>query len=563
MPRILPQRLRLAALVSVGLVAIAVPALLAFEAWSASRRHRQAAERALRDHADFAAGTYRQRVIGRLFVATAAVIRPLGNARASYPNGALPPPGVMRAAAEQAARCVDCGTPLRPTYYFRVTLADSSLDIDGPPMPAARRAALIADATSLGDFGASREWDVTSAMDTLVAGMELVYITVRRGPDGLPRAVYGFAVALDEVRETILRPTVTAGSLLPLPRTGEQPNDSVLSVSLVVPRGSQRLELSPRVRPDLYSATLHGGLFLGGWHIRVSLDPRTAPPLLIGGLPPSRAPLLAALVLLTAVLVGATVFVAWRALELARLRADFVAGVSHELRTPLAQILLFAETLSHGRMDSRGEVRSAGRIIVGEARRLMQLVDNVLTFGQAARTTRARVKAPLESHRLAPLVRETVESFAPMAAATDTRVHVTRAEDVVAPVDRGAIRQILLNLLDNAAKYGPAGQTIRVSLVLAGDRARLVVEDEGPGIPASDRERVWQPFARLPRDVEAQVAGSGIGLAVVLDLLARHGGAARIEDRPAGGALVAIELPGAAVDAHHDDLARDPAECVS
>jgi predicted Zn-dependent peptidase len=97
---------------------------------------------------------------------------------------------------------------------------------------------------------------------------------------------------------------------------------------------------------------------------------------------------------------------------------------------------------------------------------------------------------------------------------------------LVAPVDADALRQMLLNLLDNAVKYGPAQQTITVSLEALDGRARIRVEDEGPGIPAADRERVWDRFWRLERDRGSAVAGTGIGLSVVRELVALHGGRA-------------------------------------
>jgi signal transduction histidine kinase len=536
--------LRVVAIIAAAIVAIATPVALGHEAWNAARRHRQAAERALADHADFAAVGYRQRVIARLFGPVGAVFRPLGNARLAHPDGPLPPLALLRQTAAEADRCVDCGPAVRPTYFFRLTLADSTIEVDGPDLSAARRAFLLGELTTLGKPDAPRDWEIASTMDTLVVGgPDVVYVTVRRGPTGAPRAVYGFAVPITALRDTFLRPVLELGSLLALPMQTAPPNDSVLAVTLLAPNGSGRLELTPRALPTRYSSTIPGSVFLGGWQLRVSLDPGRAPALLIAGLPPSRTPLLATLVLLTILLIGTTLFVAWRALELARLRENFVASVSHELRTPLAQILLFGETLSHGRVDTRREVRSSARIIVGEARRLMQLVDTVLLFGRGKRPNGST--APLEELALAELVHETVATFAPVASATDARVRVTRADGVIVPGDRGAIRQILLNLLDNAVKYGPSGQTVAVSLTLVDEWARLTIDDEGPGVPASDRGRVWRPFVRLRRDVDAQIAGSGIGLAVVRELADRHAGRAFIEDAPNGGARIVVELPGA------------------
>src|SRR5215208_3973839 len=224
-----PRRAALTALAAVGLLAAALPAALALEAWRATHHHRAAAERALRDHATFAALSFRQRFIGRVYGAVGAVLRPVGNARAAYPAGPLPPLALLRRASE-AARACDCGPVLVPSYYFRLTLADSSLEVDGPPLPAARRAWLVAEFTNLGELRESREWEFTSTTDALApGGGEIVYATARRGPDGLPRALYGFAVGLPSVRETMLRPTVTGPPLLPVAPRGAPPNDSMLS----------------------------------------------------------------------------------------------------------------------------------------------------------------------------------------------------------------------------------------------------------------------------------------------------------------------------------------------
>jgi len=103
---------------------------------------------------------------------------------------------------------------------------------------------------------------------------------------------------------------------------------------------------------------------------------------------------------------------------------------------------------------------------------------------------------------------------------------------------------MLVNLLDNAVKYGPADQTITVGLDAADGRARIRVEDQGPGVPAADRERIWDRFWRLERDRGSAVAGTGIGLSVVRELVALHGGRAWAEEGRAGnGARFVVELP--------------------
>ncbi len=120
-------------------------------------------------------------------------------------------------------------------------------------------------------------------------------------------------------------------------------------------------------------------------------------------------------------------------------------------------------------------------------------------------------------------------------------------EGLVAPVDAEALRQMLVNLLDNAVKYGPPDQTITVGLDAADGKARIRVEDQGAGIPAADRERIWDRFWRLERDRGSAVAGTGIGLSVVRELVALHGGRAWAEEgRGGNGARFVLELPLAA-----------------
>src|SRR5438445_12247258 len=108
---------------------------------------------------------------------------------------------------------------------------------------------------------------------------------------------------------------------------------------------------------------------------------------------------------------------------------------------------------------------------------------------------------------------------------------------------------MLLNLLDNAVKYGPPGQTVTLGLTVTDGRARICVDDQGPGIPPAERERIWERFWRLERDRGSAVAGTGIALAVVRELAALHRGRAWIEDPPgghAGGARFVLEEPAAA-----------------
>ena len=113
---------------------------------------------------------------------------------------------------------------------------------------------------------------------------------------------------------------------------------------------------------------------------------------------------------------------------------------------------------------------------------------------------------------------------------------------LIVNVDPRALRQIVLNLLDNAVKYGPLGQTVSVSLTGTETTVRIAVEDNGPGVPKSERDRIWDPYYRLGRETDASVGGSGIGLSIVRELVLLNGGRTWVEDAPGGGARFVVEF---------------------
>jgi signal transduction histidine kinase len=275
------------------------------------------------------------------------------------------------------------------------------------------------------------------------------------------------------------------------------------------------------------------------------------------------------LLLLTGLLTTIIVRNLQREHELARLRLEFSASVSHELRTPLAQILLFGETLTLGRTRSDSERMNAASVIVREARRLMHLVDNTLAFSRAERPV---VSLSPKRVRLAPIVSEVIEGFTPLASVRNATITQNVDQGAGAFIDPGAVRQILINLLDNAVKYGPAGQEINVELStghtgvvprpallaseqpLGRDTVRLTVDDEGPGVVGSAREEIWVPFARGRNGEGATGTGCGLGLSVVRDLAERHDGKAWVEQTPSGhGSRFVVEFPSVATSDQTDE----------
>ncbi len=270
------------------------------------------------------------------------------------------------------------------------------------------------------------------------------------------------------------------------------------------------------------------------------------------GAGPSGA-LVIGLVLVNALLVTVAVWQLRRERELARLREDFVAGVSHELRTPLAQIRMFADTLLLDRIRNPAEGRRAIEIIGQETRRLSQLVENVLYFHRHRRAPAAAPGAPLE---LRAFIVDVADTFKPLASSRRVRIEVRiPADEVIVVASADGLRQVMLNMLDNAVKFGPADAVVTAGLEIHGPDARISVEDHGAGIPLEDRRRVFEPFERGA--VTGGTGGAGIGLAVVRQIVREQGGTVTVEDTTTGGARFVVSLP------RLSDEPQEPATAVA
>jgi signal transduction histidine kinase len=223
------------------------------------------------------------------------------------------------------------------------------------------------------------------------------------------------------------------------------------------------------------------------------------------------------------------------------------------MRTPLAQILLFGETLQLGRVRTDADRALATGAIVQEARRLMRLVDNVLRF---TRLEQGPAALRQEAVAVDALVRETSVQFAPLAETSGATLEVIAQQGVEALADADALRQVLLNLLDNAVKYGPPSQRVVARVARVDDAVTVTVEDEGPGIVSGDRERIWQPFERASHSSLSR-SGSGLGLTIVRQLVEAMGGRVMYESvhTDGTGARFIVRLPVATPNALYRNAA--------
>ena len=516
------------------LLCLGVVAVLAAQTQAAVQSHRAMAEKVLRDYAALGADEFVRRATNELgFFGYYTAITALGEGVAGSPEAPLPEPVELAARGSGETRHA---LALVRTFY-RFHPVRGTLETSGTALSTAEAAWLRAFLQREGarPLPAGRRYDARYAR---LEGALHGFVTLPRGGGALGFALEPRALA------AALSKAVARGPLLPASLGGDGLGSDAFYLSLTDPFGGEILRSGTPVAGAVGAERRLGADYNGilqDFVVRASIDPAAAGKLLIGGLPRSRLPVLLTLLAVTAGLTLTAVLQLRRERALHRLRSDFVSRVSHELRTPLTQIRMFSETLLLERVRSEGERARYLGIIDREARRLSHLVENVLSFSRTERGRMALAPRPLD---LAPVVRDLVEEFRPLAAGRHARLATEVREGTMASVDDDALRQVLLNLLDNAVKYGPEGQEVRVGVTPGSPGARVWVDDEGPGVPAGDRDRIWQRFFRLEAHRESAIAGTGIGLTVVRDLVALHGGRSWVETGARGGARFVVEFPG-------------------
>ncbi|HLZ45220.1 MAG TPA: HAMP domain-containing sensor histidine kinase [Gemmatimonadales bacterium] len=529
-------RVRRGSVVALLLVlAFAVAAALGVQASETAHDHRAQADRVLRDYASLAAARVAQRSATEIYYAVKSPLTALQHAHEVAPHKPPPVPGELHFDVMEH----DFSIAPYIRFTFRMDLKTGELQTCGQALPLLVRRWLVDTLPVHTRTVYDTSWHMGTILGQPAGDRRYVAYTVLRDAHGALRTALGFEMEPGTLKPLIVQATEKF-PLLPRPLTGGVQYDSMGSIIITDHYGTEIYRSAVQYTSP-FTARDTVGKDMGDLYAQATLRGAIADKLIIGGLPKSRLPLILGLLGVTAALIGTALFQLRRESQLTRLRTDFISGVSHELRTPLAQIRMFSETLTLGRVRSDEERRRSLAIIDQEARRLTHLVENLLHFSRAERRA-ARITP--EPTALGPLVQEVIDGFAPLAAARGARLAAAVPEGLVVTADPGAVRQMLLNLLDNAVKYGPAGQEVRIGALRENGVAKLWVDDAGPGIPRADRERVWERFWRLERDRGSAVAGSGIGLAVVRELALLHHGRTWIDDHePTTGTRVVIELP--------------------
>ena len=244
--------------------------------------------------------------------------------------------------------------------------------------------------------------------------------------------------------------------------------------------------------------------------------------------------------------------------RVAELRARVVGHVAHEFRTPLSSILGFAALLADDGELTPEQRREFVGVIHRSASHLLHVVNDILNLTKVEDGTLEVTLAPVEVGQVAAAV---VQSLRPMAAARDIVLELGDTRAPAALADAGRLRQVLLNLMDNAIKYSGGGRTVEVCVLPGPAEVTVEVRDEGPGIAEGEQELIFHEFSRIHHP-GARVAGAGLGLALAKELTEAMGGRIGVRSRVGVGSTFWVTLPAtsAAVDTGGASVARPEPE---
>jgi two-component system phosphate regulon sensor histidine kinase PhoR len=227
--------------------------------------------------------------------------------------------------------------------------------------------------------------------------------------------------------------------------------------------------------------------------------------------------------------------------QLENTRQEFVANVSHELRTPLSLIKGFVETLLEGAKDEPELATRFLKTIEKHTDRLTFLIEDLLTI---SRLESGQIVLNFQDVNLAEEVQRVVDDLQSRVGEKKTSFQILVPASLTARADADRLQQVLFNLIENAIKYGKHDGHVTVGGQPAGkDKVELWVQDDGPGIPAEARERIFERFYRVDRARSRETGGTGLGLAIVKHIVQAHGGEVWVKSEVGAGATFYFALP--------------------
>ncbi len=226
--------------------------------------------------------------------------------------------------------------------------------------------------------------------------------------------------------------------------------------------------------------------------------------------------------------------------RLENVRKEFVANVSHELKTPLTCITGYAETLKHGALDDRPAAERFIDKIESNAAQLRNLVEDILRLSEIESGRLEMILVPTD---LRKSVETVLEGFSDLVKAKKMTCEDRVPASTVVKADTQVLRQILVNLIENAIKYTPEGGRVVVSAEAGGEFCRVTVKDSGIGISEMDLPRVFERFYRVDKARSRQTEGTGLGLAIVKHFVQAHGGEVGVKSEVGKGSEFWFTIP--------------------
>ena len=542
--------------------ALASVAILVVQLVRTARNTQEVTVRALRDYGAFAAWSYREHLVADLRSMTDEVLGPVNHGDGLHTSPRIPSAQDLGHLLpwSEACQCHDTHFGPLPVRYYAFALGTDTLGVGGnyqrnghgwladpPPGTPVRPAAFAVpqgEARWLNSLltGAARlrtpsTWSYRLFVEPRAAFTRVLVSRLMPTQRG-DTLIYAVEYSRDAVA-TFFRGILARSDLLPPSLVKGRPNESIIDLEVSDRTGTPIFASRAAPRWDLAEVNVLAEDF-SGLRVRAQVRPEIGETLLIGGAPESRIPVLLVMLVLALGLTLVAAVQLRRDVRFAAERAQFVANVSHELRTPLAQVRLVLDTIRLGRATEPAVRESALGLADREVLRLQHLVEGLLRFTRGPRRSdAARVDTDVAAE-----ARSVAREFESLAAPRGITIEVTGVPAATARLERGALRQVLLNLLDNAVKYGRDGAPVVVDVsVPDGEGPRVAVTDSGPGVPQAEQRRIWSPFERGVQAEARAAGGSGIGLTIVRDIAADHGGRAWVEDAPGGGARFVFQLP--------------------
>jgi signal transduction histidine kinase len=377
---------------------------------------------------------------------------------------------------------------------------------------------------------------------------QYIFHTVLCPGSGDPMGFTGFTLKPNYVREEFLPQIVPAL----LAECDIDDKDSALALGVVDESGGEIYATKPGVSD--YEVKMAFSPVFPRWNLALGYKDTTIEALAKDNFQKN---LMLTLFVLSLLILGIilTLRATSREMKLAQAKSTFVSNVSHELKTPLALIRLFAETLELGRVKSTDKAQEYYRIINNESRRLTQLINNILDF---SKIEAGRKEYEFVESDVTEVVEEVIRSYEYqiISAGFELNAHIEHDLPLVA-IDRDAISQAVLNLINNAVKYSDEIKEITVQ-VRSRDRAIAIeVADKGIGIPRSEQDKIFEKFYRVSTGLVHNTKGSGLGLALVKHIVEAHDGKIVVESAPGKGSRFTIIIPVNGAEAAAKEMKLD------